>query len=522
MIDLNSFKLLKEDSGCYEIQHPNGKSLKVDKKGMSEKAHALIKKLRASGNYDEGGAVKPSPSPSPRQDEGPNFVDKVMNMLPHAHAQGGMVKNYAQGDIVQPQVPMTSEPAQAIPTPVPPQLPAPPSLPVEQQLSIADKGYAAEQKAEKEKGQALSQEGAAKAAIIDTAVQSLAQMKTQNDIVDEYRKKDQALLDHYSTQKIDPDAYWKNQSTGAKIASGISLILGGMGAGLTHGRNMAQDLIENAISRDMEAQKNDQSKTYNLYQMNRAALGDDTSANLATQNQMLTALEYKLKKQASLTGSQTAKSNADIAIAQIQQKRDLNNQTLSWIKQGIGGGSSGSPAQDPSMLVPALVKDPSQQKQVIDEIERAKIIKNQYQSIMDSFDKASVDQRPMSGGSLKNAIPGVNSPYIGALHAEMGPTFQHLEGTVRQSAMDNMDKNITPQLGDSDEKIAVKRQALQDYLLNGMAGTASKSHGIDLNRFSSTALPRPQVSIDQQARDWAKANPKDPRAAKILEKSGLK
>lgn len=489
MIDLSNFKLMKEDEHAYSIQHPNGKALQVSKKGMSEKAHALIKKLKPMNNYAEGDVVQSQPA---------------TEMIQSAQAPQSNVPGDSGVSASQPAPQSTG-------------------TPVEQTMSIQDRAFQAEKDAEQEKANALTDQGKAEAGTISKGIAQLEGLKQQNDIVDEYRQKDQKLLDQYQSQKIDPDRYWHQQETPAKIASGIALILGGLGSGLTHGRNMAQDMIENAISRDIDAQKNDQSKSYNLYQMNRAAMGDDLSANLATQNQMLTALKYKLLQSGALTGGKLAQANADQAIAVINQKQEMNNQQLGLIRQGLGmGPGGGGPGpQDPSMLVPRLVP-PEQQKTVFGEIERAQNTKRQYKGIVDAFDKASTDVRPMSGGALKNAIPGITSPFVKAFHAEMGPTFQNLEGTVRQAAMDNMDKNLTPQLGDSDETIAVKRNALQNYLNSAVAAPTAKGYGIDISKFGSTSVPRPQESLDQQARDWAKANPNDPRAAKILQKSGLR
>jgi len=69
----------------------------------------------------------------------------------------------------------------------------------------------------------------------------------------------------------------------------------------------------------------------------------------------------------------------------------------------------------------------------------------------------------------------------------MQPTFKDLEGTVRQAAMDNTFKNITPQPGDKDYTVETKRQALLDYLQSKASASTAKGYGIDLHRFESTA-----------------------------------
>ena len=56
------------------------------------------------------------------------------------------------------------------------------------------------------------------------------------------------------------------------------------------------DAVNMGINRDIDAQKNSQERAGNLWKMNRQALGDDLSADLATKNQMLTGVKYKLEQ----------------------------------------------------------------------------------------------------------------------------------------------------------------------------------------------------------------------------------
>ncbi len=69
----------------------------------------------------------------------------------------------------------------------------------------------------------------------------------------------------------------------------------------------------------------------------------------------------------------------------------------------------------------------------------------------------------------------------------MGPTFQDIEGTVRQAAMDNMNQNTTPQFGDNEATIAKKRDALVGYITSKSSAPTAKGFGIDLSKFPTTA-----------------------------------
>lgn len=69
------------------------------------------------------------------------------------------------------------------------------------------------------------------------------------------RQKLQQMSEDVASQKIDPDRYWKNASVGTKIATGISLALGGFLMGAT-GRNIgALDHLNKLQDQDIDAQR---------------------------------------------------------------------------------------------------------------------------------------------------------------------------------------------------------------------------------------------------------------------------
>lgn len=62
-------------------------------------------------------------------------------------------------------------------------------------------------------------------------------------------------LDDLNAQKIEPNRLYANQSTGDKIIAAIGIALGGIASGMTGQKNSALEIIQNAIDRDIEAQK---------------------------------------------------------------------------------------------------------------------------------------------------------------------------------------------------------------------------------------------------------------------------
>jgi hypothetical protein len=59
----------------------------------------------------------------------------------------------------------------------------------------------------------------------------------------------------YQNASIDPENYVKNLGVSGKVATGIGLVLSGMGSGLTGQPNMAMQVLQNNINRDIDAQK---------------------------------------------------------------------------------------------------------------------------------------------------------------------------------------------------------------------------------------------------------------------------
>lgn len=75
-----------------------------------------------------------------------------------------------------------------------------------------------------------------------------------------------ALSDELAAGKVDPSRYLQNQSTGAKLATMLSVVLGAGAAQRINGRNVGLDMMNDAIARDVDAQKAS-------FDMKRGALG---------------------------------------------------------------------------------------------------------------------------------------------------------------------------------------------------------------------------------------------------------
>ena len=290
---------------------------------------------------------------------------------------------------------------------------------------------------------------------------------------------------------INPDHFLQNRSTGSKVASAIGLILGGIGGGITHSDNPALTFLNTQIANDIDAQKAELGSKESLLSANMKQYGDLHTAMAATRMQMADYYAAKMKMAAASSGSAMAKARSDLATGQLQQKYAPEAQQVALRQTLQQGVASGQPMKiDPAQLVPQMVPKEHQAK-VFGEIEAAQNTKNMGNSILKAFEDAANENTIMKTGAGLLRTPA--SVY--ALHQAMQPTFKDLEGTVRQAAMDNTFKNITPAPGDSDHTIQQKRTALSEYLQSKVSAPTAKGYGIDLGKFDSTAPQQeaPQV-----------------------------
>jgi hypothetical protein len=545
-MQLKDFQILKEDESSYHLTHPSGRKFTIEKKGLNEKAHSAIKKLPrfACGGmvprFDDGGEVPdpteglepegqgaflnqtPTNNPIPIQ-TAHNFMDpeashSAVDMLirdPKLSGAEAIAQTYATPAAAAvdtaPASPM--DPTSGIAFSPPPPAPNPLAEAANTTNGILSK----QQDALKNYLGAESAANSDAAKALDVVSDKVAKLRLQNDIAADYKKKDDELRQAYENNTLDPDRYIKNMGTGSKILAAIGIALSGVGSGLSGQKNAALEQINSAIDKDIDAQKNEQSKSYNLWKMNREAMGSDLEANLATQNQLLTGVQVKVQRAALAGKSAEAKLRAAQLSLQLEEQKNQNRLKLAML-QGSGDNGGGVSEADPALLVPEMVPK-EHQKEVFDEIKNAQNVSRNWDKILKAFDDAAKENTVIkTGGGLRTP------PSVKALHQLLLPNFKSIDGTVRQAAMDETFKNVTPQAGDFKESQDIKRQALKDWMHSEIAAPTAKGFGIDLERFSKTSS-NPIARLSPKEREflaWAKANPKDPRAPLVLKKLGVK
>lgn len=161
----------------------------------------------------------------------------------------------------------------------------------------------------------------------------------QNKMKEWQTKYDTAVKD-YQDQKLNPHSVWDKAGTSGKIMAGIGLLLGGIGAGMTGGKNQALEIINKTIDDDIRAQQEEIGKKKNSLSLYLHEYGDMNAAFNAAKADRLAALEGQLRITAARTNSKVTEQNAIAAAGQFKLLRDqmganqVATRTLAEIKSG--------------------------------------------------------------------------------------------------------------------------------------------------------------------------------------------
>lgn len=375
---LDKFKLHTEDEQSFTISHPSGKVLKVSKSGLSPEAHKMIQAMReepvkaADGvdtdTDDDSDEETPSKTPT-----GSDQIEAINNSLALTHPYDPnkpTIKDMMgfRGMTQQGAMPVAPPPAgstfgqmaqmgegarqemQADTTAAANQPDASVGrAPATTQADMAQYGTSGidrQMKALREQASAAGTAGQQSAEAIQQQQEEIAKYtKDPAQLFQEYQDQDKQLMQAYQSKSIDPDRYWHNMSTGSKIVAALGMIVSGAGAGVRGQSNMAYDILNKGVERDIEAQKMDQSQSMNLWKMNREAYNSEAAANIATRTQMYTGLQYKLQQIAQSNIAPQAKAQADFAIGQLQMQKDLWNRQM-VLHQALQGNVGNNTEQE--------------------------------------------------------------------------------------------------------------------------------------------------------------------------------
>lgn len=502
MNPLKNFSMAEESPTHFHLAHPNGHVLSLEKSKLSPQAHDFVRKACGGSvqGLDEGGQPAGTNTVLAANENTPAWTPPVGNGADMPNPQSTSVQSAPEQAAPPPGMAQASPQTAAANVP-----PEPLTQAKSEQMDLLNKQGANADTYMK----TLQDVGANQQQAYQQQIDQMSKMKTPDQIMADYKAKDDQLTQHIMESKVDPNRLWSNASTGQKVVASIGLILSGMGAG-ANGQNMAAQTLNNAINRDIQQQQTEQSKQMNLWKMNREAMGSDLQANLATRNQMLSMTQAKIAQSASTLTNTAAQQQAQNAIFQIEQEKINTRRALAMLTPQQGG--AGGPLQTNPLDVVRTIVPPDKQEAVAKEVGHAMDVQKSKDSMLQAFDQASKDTRPftgMSGTSIMNLIPNYHPQSINSLASATEPMIKDVDGKINEITKSTAEANF-PALGDSDARIAAKRKTLENMADERSSSPLFRNYtGMDLNHFSRGA-DNPVYRQPQQVQQYyayAKAHP---------------
>ena len=214
-----------------------------------------------------------------------------------------------------------------------------------------DKAAADEQKQTEEIGKQQAAGAAHTATILGNAAQ--AHQKNMDDAKSTFLNSQanaKALTDAVLSNQIDPNGFWNSRSVPQKISAAIGMVLGGLGSGLTGGPNYAAQVINNAIDRDVAAQKMNQDNMHagiaHYVQMGHDALAASQLWSADLKDVTAAQVEQQAAATQSLTAIPQAKALAD------KLRMEAQTQRLNIAFQQIRNGSDAINLETQRQLTP--------------------------------------------------------------------------------------------------------------------------------------------------------------------------
>lgn len=334
---------LKNDQDDFFELHDgrDDKSFKVAKKGIHPANQIKIMKLQkfADGgevNTDELGLSNPASrmmkKEAPTEESTrPWYTSIGIEELPHEY-EARMKSINPQVEAPQEQIQQESVPRVPAEQPVSPdqavpQTQAPQGMPAAQVPQMGGMGSGGYEKAIMAGAQGQIDQNKQIADLQGQRVQFEEQrMAVSQGIEQDLRQKANQLSQDIATFRVDPEKFWNNKSAGSKFGTALSVILGGIGAGLQGTtQNAALGVLQKSIDLDIESQKLDLGKKQTLLSDNLRMQGDLRSAEAATRAQYESLFQGKLAQLVAKT------NNPMIIAASKQQLHDSKMREMQFL-----------------------------------------------------------------------------------------------------------------------------------------------------------------------------------------------
>lgn len=350
---------------------------------------------------------------------------------------------------------------------------------------------------------------------------------------------------------------WATRSTGQKITAALSIALGGFVQGMQGGENMALNIINDAIERDLQIQQANLSKLGTQAQLERNLLGDLRNKGMDERQAYLTARQIML---------QSAQRELDTIAAQykapeIQATRDVLNgqlmnqemETKAALSQTLANTLK-TQMDTAKLQMESERPKPTKAQEMVDK-EFAKTYQDFFLSGKFADAQKNLDQLKMvqsqlaSGASLTGPIQGLAPDFIrrftnpDAIEARaaveevvqrnlrevLGAQFTEKEGErlISRAFDEKVDeeenlRRVTRLVNQMERALQAKQDAARYFVQNGTMlnydGTLpSQIQTADQFENANFLVDEER---DQKVLNWARMNPQDPVAMEILKSAG--
>lgn len=427
--------LVGEDELSYHV-HDGEKNFLVAKKGLKEDLHSKIKGLPkyADGGIVEmdGGGAGPADS-SKKEKVEPSWQERLNEIVNSSNRAAATATATANQDLKDrnPAGSLMGNPAPAVPeAPIVPEVvvpevaavPAQPAVPTGPNFYGQFQANAKKQENAIREAAGIQANAAAEEAKIleqgampEMQAQLTKRMQELEVEREEVRKEIDAFRSAGAEDKVDPNRVWNNMSTGNKVLATIGIILGGAGGGAS-GRNMALDVLNNTIDRDIKAQQANIDKKNSLYQINLARYKDVQSAQQATYLQLNALTQGKIAALAARSKSELAKVNAEQMIAQLQNQNLAVGQQL-YNAQAARAANSVHPLAAKIQSLPENVR--SEAWKELGKLRALESAKTQVPQIMEeAFKRTRIGEKitsPFQSGQLADTTKAKLFPIVKAI-----------------------------------------------------------------------------------------------------------
>jgi len=532
----SGFKKVSEDDQYAILEHENGHKINIAKSGLDKKLKKQLEKLplhQAKGTDPTLGLKPLEPQMSTAQSGiesiGQKIAEDVKKEITVGAAKGALATDVATGQPVEKFAGGPSPEDRYIESlsankPQVAEIPAAPqkvdvgeAVVTDQQPTLAPQEVeqaAVPQEQPVEGGLAripAAQVPAVEAPVEKTPEQVIAdpkasmaeQLEAQNAL---YQKNiDQLRMararEREVLPKIDPNRMFKNQNLFQNIINAAALIAGGYGAGLSGGENVVMRAMNDAMERDIEAQKQDQVNTLNLYRLNSEAIKDEMSARLQTMANMKMIMAARMEEEERKYNQPLAKQRLQLARMQIENDIDRLNgeiaqrKTVRQIKQMVAAPGAEAAGQlsktNPSAVLPAIVPDEKLREKVQKEISRRQSIVKNAPKILESLEKSFEAYKGLGQlvGRVKEpeAVKDLELKIRGIIPEQEGD----VTGQQREAKVQALLNLLKPGPSDVFDKQEYTNR-LKSWLQENVETPASDQAGINLNQFESTAI-RPET-----------------------------